>query len=80
MLWEVYERPPLPQRGGGAPPGPGAVRAGRTGPEVRGEDAIQVSQIWGFVMQLSHEYVGRNVRPETLGETGELFEAHIRAD
>jgi hypothetical protein len=31
-------------------------------------------------MQLSHEYVGRDVRPETLGETGELFEAHIRAD
>lgn len=77
MLWEVYERP-LPQRGGGAPAGPGAVRAGRTGPEVRGEDAIQASQIWGFVLELSHEDAGRDVRPETLGETGELLEAHIR--
>jgi hypothetical protein len=31
-------------------------------------------------MQLSHEYAGRDVRPETLGETGELLEAHIRLE
>ena len=31
-------------------------------------------------MQLSDEYAGRDVRPETLGEIGELLEAHIRLE
>jgi hemerythrin-like domain-containing protein len=38
------------------------------------------ARIRGFVMQLSHEYAGRDVRPETLGEIGELLEAHIRLE
>ena len=33
-----------------------------------------------LVMQLSDEYAGRDVRPETLGEIGELLEAHIRLE
>ena len=38
------------------------------------------ARILGLVMQLSDEYAGRDVRPETLGEIGELLEAHIRLE
>lgn len=38
------------------------------------------ARIRGLAMQLSDEYAGRDVRPETLGEIGELLEAHIRLE
>jgi hypothetical protein len=41
---------------------------------------VKHARILGLVMQLSDEYAGRDVRPETLGEIGELLEAHIRLE
>jgi hemerythrin-like domain-containing protein len=40
----------------------------------------QHARIRGLVMQLSDEYAGHDVRSETLGEIGELLEAHIRLE
>ena len=40
----------------------------------------QHARIRGLVMQLSDEYANGNLRPETLGEIGELLEAHIRLE
>jgi hemerythrin-like domain-containing protein len=40
----------------------------------------QHAKIRGLVMQLSGEYADSNLRPETLGEIGELLEAHIRLE
>jgi hypothetical protein len=38
------------------------------------------ARIRGLVMQLSDEYAGRDVRPQTFGEIGELLEAHLRLE
>ena len=48
------------------------------GPVV--EMLTQHARIRGLVMQLSDEYADGNLRPETLGEIGELLEAHIRLE
>jgi hemerythrin-like domain-containing protein len=48
------------------------------GPVV--EMLSQHARIRGSVMQLSDEYTGCDIRPETLGEIGELLEAHIRLE
>ena len=57
----------------------------RYGQDVLGRGPVvemlgQHARIRGLVMQLSDEYAGHDVRPETLGETGDLLEAHIRLE
>ena len=44
------------------------------------EMLAQHARIRGLVMQLSGEFAGLDVRPETLGEIGELLETHIRLE
>lgn len=57
----------------------------RYGQDVLGRGPVvemlgQHARIRGLVMQLSDEYADGNLRPETLGEIGELLEAHIRLE
>ncbi len=48
------------------------------GPVV--EMLSQHARVRGLVMQLSDEYADGSLRPETIGEIGELLEAHIRLE
>ena len=50
------------------------------GQEPAVEMLAQHARIRGLVMQLSDEHADSNLRPETLGEIGELLEAHIRLE
>jgi hemerythrin-like domain-containing protein len=44
------------------------------------EMLTQHARVRGLAMQLSDEYADGNLRTETLGEIGELLEAHIRLE
>ncbi len=44
------------------------------------EMLAQHARIRGLVMQLSDEYADGSLRPETIGEIGELLETHIRLE
>jgi hemerythrin-like domain-containing protein len=57
----------------------------RYGQDVLGRGPVveilaQHARVRGLVMQLSDEYADGGLRPETLGEIGELLEAHIRLE
>ncbi len=50
------------------------------GREPAVEMLAQHARIRGFAMQLGEEVEAGDVRPETLRNTGELLEAHIRLE
>jgi hemerythrin-like domain-containing protein len=56
----------------------------RYGQDVSGGPVVEMlaqhARVRGLVMQLSDEYAEGNTRPETLRDTGELLEAHIRLE